>query len=234
MQTFLNSIACTSPSSCIVAGETHYPSGQVNTLAERWNGKRWRIQPTPNPSGAGFATILDLACASATECFGVGASDPNGNLVERWNGTSWQLMSVPNPPGSDGLFGVSCSAAATCTAVGHAGSPQGGFMTAERWDGTTWHIQATSLFTAASDWANVSVSCSTALTCMAVGGVRTAGTPTSIPFSQRWIAAGQSVGTALPPAAARSLSCPAKLSHELSSNPESSLSLILGDLGCNT
>src|SRR5207247_2359972 len=48
-RSFLNGVSCLSPGSCTAVG--NYQSGKHAhvTLAERWNGASWSMQPTPNP-----------------------------------------------------------------------------------------------------------------------------------------------------------------------------------------
>ena len=56
-------------------------------------------------------------------------------LVERWNGTRWVVdaTSLPSGASAGGLSGVSCSAVATCTAVGNYRNQIGNVVTlAER------------------------------------------------------------------------------------------------------
>jgi hypothetical protein len=54
------------------------------TLAERWNGRRWSIERTPNPAGAKASELEAVSCAPATTCTAVGHSD-NLALVERYS-----------------------------------------------------------------------------------------------------------------------------------------------------
>src|SRR5215510_13570195 len=49
----LNGVACTSRSACIAVGDTTSRSRTGATLAERWDGHSWRVQPTPSPAGGG-------------------------------------------------------------------------------------------------------------------------------------------------------------------------------------
>ena len=88
---FLNSVSCTSLSACTGFGiACPYPvclSHQI--LAERWNGTRWRIQPTPTPFPAFRLDSNAVACPTVTTCIAVGAYTNNGTqvtLAERWNG----------------------------------------------------------------------------------------------------------------------------------------------------
>ncbi len=43
-------------------------------LAEGWDGTKWAVQTTPNPTGAsGDSDLSGISCASATACMAVGA-----------------------------------------------------------------------------------------------------------------------------------------------------------------
>ena len=124
----LNGVSCVSPALCAAVG-----SANNTSLAERWDGASWTIQPTPGT----FAGLKDVSCASSVICTATG-SDTNAPLVERWDGTSWTIQ--PNPASSGILNGVSCApSTGECIAVGSSS----GKALAERWDGTTWTLLAT-------------------------------------------------------------------------------------------
>ena len=59
----LTGVSCTSARACTAVG---YDSGPNlgGTLAERWNGSTWRIQPTPSP-GVGGVPFAAVSCGSA-------------------------------------------------------------------------------------------------------------------------------------------------------------------------
>ena len=104
----LVSVSCSSPSACTAVGQAISNQGASVPLAERWNGTRWSIQATPNPSaGGGF--LNGVACASASACTAVGGSS-SGTLAEHWNGTRWAIQVTPNPSAGGGtLSGVACT-----------------------------------------------------------------------------------------------------------------------------
>src|SRR5579859_2817394 len=52
------------------------------SLAERWNGRKWSIQPTPHPQSASLAAV---SCPSPTTCIAVGSNDGGDPLVEQWD-----------------------------------------------------------------------------------------------------------------------------------------------------
>jgi hypothetical protein len=156
------------------------------TLAERWNGKRWRILPAPNPSGS-TSVLKGVSCTSARACTAVGGSG-GLTLAERWDGTAWTIQPTPNPTGatSSVLNGVSCTSATGCTAVGN--STTSGNTTAplaERWDGTAWTIQTTPNPTGASSSVLSGVSCTSAAACTAVGNYINSAF-TQLTLAERW------------------------------------------------
>jgi hypothetical protein len=171
VQSFLNGVSCTAPSACTAIGEQHSAAGIVHTLAERWNGTTWRIQPTPNPPGVQFASLASVSCTSGSACLATGGSD-SGTLAERWNGTAWRIQPTPNPPGGQNIFlaSVACPAPSACTAFGFDETSSGQHLTlAERWNGRTWRIQPTPAIVAA-DIGLPAVACPTLSACVAVAG----------------------------------------------------------------
>jgi len=126
----LTGVSCTSASACTAVGNSDNNSlGYPLLLAERWNGATWAIQSTPEPGDLEDAGFYGVSCASASACIAVGSygQDPTGGdfegtLAEGWNGKTWARQSIPSPSGGgDGqseLFGVSCTSAAACIAVG--------------------------------------------------------------------------------------------------------------------
>ncbi len=136
---------------CTAAGSHAVPAGSLGeaTLAEQWGGKDWKVQPTPNPAGAGGAGFDAVSCTSPSACMATGAAvDQTGEnqftVAESWNGTSWTLLHTPGP-GSFGneLLGVSCAAASACMAVGDFIGNGNGMTLAESWNGTSWSVVKT-------------------------------------------------------------------------------------------
>ena len=89
--------------------------------------------------------------------------------MEQWNGSAWAQVTTPAVPGSNGpgLYGVSCTSANFCQAVGGGGA--GGAPIALQWNGSTWSAQTMGLPSNANNGALLSASCTTASFCMAVG-----------------------------------------------------------------
>ena len=188
VQSFFNGVSCTAPSACTATGEQHSASGVVHTLAERWDGATWTVQPTPNPAQVQFASLGGVACTGPSACLAIGGSD-QGTLAERWDGTMWHIQPIPTPSGDGLLNGVSCPAPAACTAVGFTFTSSGGMILAERWNGTAWHIQPTPLLPAAHDISLPTVACPARATCTTVGGFEKDG-PGSVSLAERWRGSG--------------------------------------------
>jgi len=96
--------------------------GRARTLAERWNGASWTIQPTPNRAAG--AELRGVSCPSASTCTAVGqyflANGATWMLIEAWNGARWVLKPTPALNAYDsGLARVSCTTPRACTAVGY-------------------------------------------------------------------------------------------------------------------
>jgi hypothetical protein len=189
----LTGVSCLSRSSCLAVGGHGNPFNEVppGTLAERWNGSRWRIQPTPNPPGGGW-WLTAVSCTSPSACTAVGGriqppGKPQGTLVERWDGRRWRIQATPSLPGNAVklLAGVACTSRSFCMAVGGEFDPATGELLgtlAERWNGHTWRIVPT--FKPAPAGRNAflnGVSCTSATACTAVGNQTVAKT-----LAERW------------------------------------------------
>jgi hypothetical protein len=166
----LAGVSCASSSSCTAVGDYTKRLGTTVTLAERWTGTRWSAQSTPSPEGAPSSALNAVACPSSSACVAVGSAVTRSGtvitLAERWDGTKWSIQATPNPPAGGGiLFGVSCSSASACTAVGASNAG----IFAERWNGTKWLIQPAPN-PPSGGGVLFGVACTSAVSCTAVGG----------------------------------------------------------------
>lgn len=162
------------------------------TLAERWNGRRWAVAPTPPITGAASSQGIGVSCGSPHSCFATGIytdslSKDQLPLLERWNGARWRLASLPTPSGAVNtlLYDVSCTAATACTAVGEAIMPSTTIAFADRWNGTTWTAQHVPGKTGPGT-ALGSVSCTSAHACTAVGALINPSTGTETTLAEFW------------------------------------------------
>jgi len=185
----LSAVSCTSARACTAVGTyADTLSSPIHALAERWNGSKWRIQPTAKVKGAASTQLFAVSCAAANACTAVGGAFVKGRevfLAEAWNGTTWRVQAVPTPSGLvDGdLYGVSCTSARACTAVGFYSTAAHVRAAAERWNGTAWHSQSIP-WPASNTWF-FGVSCSAARGCTAVGYEHDS-KPDAQPFAEAW------------------------------------------------
>jgi len=167
------SVSCPTANSCFAVGDYVNKADVDVPLAEQWNGRTWSIKAVPHPAGTQI-TLMSVSCTTAKACTAVGFYDTRSAreapLVERWNGKAWKIGNVPAPAKTYGYYlqGVSCAAAAACTAVGGwftASSPT--YPLAERWNGTSWKIQPAPRPGGSGGFQNVS--CTAPSTCTAIG-----------------------------------------------------------------
>jgi len=138
----VSAISCTSADSCEAVG-TYESKTNLDwySLAEVWNGSRWRVQATPAISGATSAMLSTVSCVSATDCEAGGQVTTKGDSValgvlEKWNGTKWSIQEkLPaKQTGPSRVEGVSCTAGPVCEAVGFRSEPvDGGTLLAQRY-----------------------------------------------------------------------------------------------------
>lgn len=190
----LAAVACGNARACISVGDYTGSIGYL-TLAERWNGTSWAIQPTPNPAGEKNDILSGLSCVGPRWCTAVGysltARSVQTALVEAWNGRTWTIQPTPLPAGtkgSAGLDAVSCTAPDSCMAVGgfaNSGSSAQSQPLAEYWNGSTWAIVPTPNPHAENGSLLAGVSCTAADACTAGGDYYYADISQSI-FALRW------------------------------------------------
>lgn len=145
----LDRLSCSAPTACTAVGSflnANPPaaaaagtSGHGVTLVERWDGRRWSLQATPNPAGAAQSELGGVSCSAPKTRVAVGyytnaAGEEARTLAMRWNGTRWSIQPSPNPGREtwSQLTDVSCWSRDGCIAVGTLGS---GAPLAERWNG---------------------------------------------------------------------------------------------------
>ncbi len=191
----LTAVSCTTTSACTAVGSYKNSSKVEGTLAMRWNGASWSIQPTPNPVGSIASTLLGVSCSTSTSCKAVGFYEPapkvEAAVIESWNGSVWSLETAAVPGESPGskLEGVSCSAATACTTVGRHSIGTDKTTLVNRWNGTGWLAQelpgaispTESSVEVKTEELNA-VSCSSPYQCIAVGELQREGEITSTAF----------------------------------------------------
>src|SRR5207302_11152402 len=139
----LDGVSCPAVSACTAVGSyttTFVPDEPIpiQTLAERWDGTAWTIQPTPLidfPSG-----FTSVSCPTLTSCTAVGAAILGTYFADQWNGQEWTVTLGENRGLDQTMFGVSCTSASACLAIGQKYSLVLGYdvQLALGWDGSQW------------------------------------------------------------------------------------------------
>ncbi len=170
----LSGVSCATSTDCAAVGWSVTARGE-ESLAERWDGRRWTVQSVPGPAGATNTGLFGVSCTTPRACTAVGeyatAAGADRPLAARWNGTRWAVQPVPVPSGSTAseLSGVSCGPAGTCLAAGTTANTTTQLTLAERWDGTSWRVTATPSPSGAEGSGFTAISCGSARSCVAVG-----------------------------------------------------------------
>ncbi len=118
----LTGVSCTGDSFCQAVGSSNpaNPTVQV-TLAERWDGTAWTIDPSPNETTS--TGLTGVSCLRSDWCAASGAGQlgTTQSVLEHWDGTDWAIANSPAVGASGTLLnGVSCADGGTCMAVGEA------------------------------------------------------------------------------------------------------------------
>jgi hypothetical protein len=126
---YLNRVAMTSPSNAWAVGSFSLNASVAQTLVERWNGKSWKVVPSPNPGGTiRSSSLSDVAARSSSSAWAVGSYADSAQfqqtLIEHWNGSAWKQVPSPNPGGAGTwniLAGVAYISRTSAWAVGSSG-----------------------------------------------------------------------------------------------------------------
>jgi len=194
----LNGVSCFSASSCTAVGD-YYTGSYNQTLIEQWNGSAWSIVPSPNTDSTKDNQLTSVSCLSPSSCTAVGYANSgtvDQTLIEQWNGSTWSIQSSPDTDSTfeNWLYGVSCTSATACTAVGYVDTLTAQVALAEQWNGSAWSIVPTpNPNTSGSNYFN-SVSCSSANSCTAVGFYFGIGTP-NLTFIEQWNGSSWSIAS---------------------------------------
>ena len=71
-------VSCASAKSCVAVGYSGGSAGSIGaaqSLVEQWNGKRWSIVASPNPTGSVETRLFGVSCPNAADCNAVGGYD---------------------------------------------------------------------------------------------------------------------------------------------------------------
>ena len=167
----LNGVSCPTKKVCIAVGAWFSAgAGLPQTLIESWNGTKWSVMSSPDPSNESYLNAV--SCTSSSDCVAVGgyvdSSGDSGSLIESWHGESWSVALQDAGSSDPSLNGVSCVLGSqNCVAVGLSDNSSGLTTLVESWNGSTWStVQSPS---PTGDDSLDAVSCTSDTGCMAVG-----------------------------------------------------------------
>jgi hypothetical protein len=134
----LTGVAIVSAADVWAVGMTVSSSGVDQSLTMHWDGSKWTVVPSPNPTGG--TTLHAVSAASANDVWAVGDTGihcPCGTVAMHWNGSTWTVVSTPDPPSSylNDLIGVAVISGGDVWAVGTTDYAS---TLIEHWDGSTW------------------------------------------------------------------------------------------------
>jgi hypothetical protein len=178
------SVSCAPDGTCMADGYT--PDGS-QTAVHLFDGSNWRLAP------GGFPVVGEVACASASLCFGIGPSTASSTSFQKWDGGGWTTLHIPPATSrlNVTLDAVSCVSASWClaagwTATGDIDAPP--LPTVQQWDGSSWRPHAAPPPRPSSAGTLIyALSCASEQRCVAVGA-SAVGNPGNLsnPYLARW------------------------------------------------
>ena len=132
------------------------------------------------PKPGNSSSLNNIYCVTSSDCWAVGsygtASHGTRDEVLHWTGKAWHTVSVPNPGGSAAssqsqLFGIRCTGAKNCWAVGYYTGKHAYLNQALHWNGARWSLVSTPQAGTGTNRVNqlFDVTCVTSSQCWAVG-----------------------------------------------------------------
>jgi hypothetical protein len=144
IQPSLAAVAAVGRNDVWAVGSFGNPGGIIpySTLAEHWDGQRWKVVPSPNQT---FSSLLTgVAAVSANDVWAVGFTQNIdtivvGILIEHWDGAHWTVVPGPSPRIQPTLEAVSAIATDDVWAVGGRSDDSGACIPLiEHWNGSRW------------------------------------------------------------------------------------------------
>ncbi len=138
----LNSVAAFSANDVWAVGQTQSSSSSSNPLAEHWNGRAWRVVPTPSRGQSSSFTAV-TTIPGTHELWAVGSGiivNPSvSGVAELWNGTRWKIIPTPaiNSASFSGIVALSATNAWAVGTFRHSSQmPYQALI--EHWNGKKW------------------------------------------------------------------------------------------------
>ena len=177
----LESVACTSPSSCVAVGGRGYGGGISDGMIVTGSGTSWTVTKAPNlPNTPTQVTGLSsVSCPSPSACVAVGSDyDGSGNtgVIVTGSGSAWTAAKAPLPLDAASypyatLDSVACASPSVCTATGEYSNTSGNqVMMMEAMSGSSWIPEQALPSNATSGYSGTNlVTCRAPSTCVLAG-----------------------------------------------------------------
>jgi hypothetical protein len=166
-------LSCRGGSFCIAEGSFARPGHSQVPLLEEWNGRRWRILPTPR----GY---LGATCGGPLFC--LAATHLPGSLPRTvmWNGRTWRAFKHQPPD----VYDVTCVSPAFCVTFDNVAIRSD----LAEWNGKGWHLMPGARNGCGGPFCNFGpLSCATATNCSVSGTYCTDNScENNVSFSQIW------------------------------------------------
>ncbi|HTX12290.1 MAG TPA: hypothetical protein VME22_26975, partial [Solirubrobacteraceae bacterium] len=193
----LDGVSCAAANTCVAVGFWSEYSGLGaggQPLAASWNGSTWTLEGVPLPGGSEEGYLRGVSCSSASACVAVGYYFDSAlgwlPLAESWNGSSWSSQNAFAPSGAmtNSLYGVSCTSANACTAVGEYENGSEEFLPlAESWNGSSWSSQSVPAPSGTQQGSSLNgIACSSGTACAAVSGYIKSAGGEPVPLAESW------------------------------------------------
>jgi hypothetical protein len=149
-------VSCHSPRSCLAVGfgGAGHTRSERGPLAERFDGRRWRIlagAAVVDTGGAGASTLSAVSCSGARTCVAVGEYNwanggdgyYSGAVEEQWDGVRWHAEAGTGSGHGQNL--VLNSASCAGPSEEHVSMTDGPYAETKEQMGGFWIIQAADL-----------------------------------------------------------------------------------------
>lgn len=199
---YLFSVSCPRAGSCVAVGYSFTPTGTSGTgtlLIETLSNGNWALSPTPSlGSSAKDSFLYGVSCTTSTTCVAVGSVDTSDfstsvPLILTLSRGTWSVAPTPSLPAEFGVLqSVSCPGPMTCTAVGYQATSTSTETLVESFSGGSWSITPSpgseGSIPGYGLWGLTGISCTTSVSCVAVGQLAGPGPIIATLTNEQWSA----------------------------------------------
>ncbi len=179
LEGWLDGVDCVTATSCVAVGNETGTNGPTKVLVETLRDGSWSATNPPPPPRSEGGYLFSVSCPAVGACVAVGYffTPVNGGgtgtmLIETLHGGKWSVSSTPALGSAfrdSFLYGVSCTAATSCVAVGNTdhGDASTDLPLIVTLSGGSWSV--TSSPSVGGQGGLLAVTCPVPATCVATG-----------------------------------------------------------------